>query len=217
MENHGRPQQLQFHPDIRYASPSSSPFIDNESCCSASSSAVMMSPLSTTTTTMMCSSRQQQEAVNNNIHHYHGGVVASSVLPQWPGGQNNNNNSWDHTTPMTNNSKQCHHQDVGRPAVHSMNDHDGHYSSNHHHHPPSTNQGTIKQKPTKDRFLYALYNILSSPTTTNEESSITWLPHGQGFILLNKPMFESDILKRILPNVKYASFVKRLKRYKFVR
>jgi hypothetical protein len=127
-----------------------------------------------------------------------------------------------------------------------------------------------KQIPDKERFLYILFDILSStslssnqqeggrggggashdcfhhsslllnqpiplqrtsnllpanhpPTNlqilndNNKEESISWLPHGQGFTILNKPIFESIILKRILPNVKYASFVKRLKRYKFVR
>ena len=81
--------------------------------------------------------------------------------------------------------------------------------------------GTVQQqKPTQDlQFLYTLYNILSSPksSNSNEEASITWLHHGQGFFILNKSMFESALLDRILPNVQYASFVKRLKRYKFVR
>ena len=46
---------------------------------------------------------------------------------------------------------------------------------------------------------------------------ITWLPHGHGFTILQKTSFEKCILGYIIPNVKYASFVRRLKRYKFLR
>jgi hypothetical protein len=46
---------------------------------------------------------------------------------------------------------------------------------------------------------------------------IAWLPHGHGFTILQKTSFEKYILGYIIPNVKYASFVRRLKRYKFLR
>ena len=48
-------------------------------------------------------------------------------------------------------------------------------------------------------------------------SIITWLPHGQGFTILQKTLFEKNVLGYIIPNVKYSSFVRRLKRYKFLR
>jgi hypothetical protein len=85
-------------------------------------------------------------------------------------------------------------------------------------------------------FLYKLYDILSSSTAPL--SSIAWLPHGHGFIIRDKSIFEKEILnkKLLVPSsesigddnneggiskggggIQHASFVRRLKRYKFVR
>jgi hypothetical protein len=213
-------QQQQLRDDMRYASPSSVPPMPSQP--------MMYSP---------------QEAVNNTNFNHHGGGAPSLPI-QWPNGPNS---SCDPSTTINYSNMQYRHSQHADAGAHRrMNDHDGHYSSHptpmmmtYCPQQPTTNalhssscnqmqQGTIQQqqqKPTQDlQFLYTLYNILSSPTRSNNnnsggggEASITWLPHGQGFIIINKPKFESTILKRILPNVKYASFVKRLKRYKFVR
>ncbi len=202
-------QQQQLHDDRRYASPSSVP--------------PMPSPM------MMCSP-QEADVNNNNFNHHGGGSGASSLPIQWSNGLNSSCNPT--TTTNYSNRQHSQHADGAR----RMNDHDGHYSS--HHSPtmmtycpqPTTalsssctqtqNTAVQQQKPTRDlRFLYTLYNILSSPKSSNsgEESSITWLDHGQAFFIQDKSMFERTLLHRILPNVQYASFVKRLKRYKFVR
>ena len=66
----------------------------------------------------------------------------------------------------------------------------------------------------KQSFLYSLYDILSNP---EYETISGWLPHGRGFIINNKPRFEKEILPLFLPSTKYASFTRRLKRWKFVR
>jgi hypothetical protein len=106
----------------------------------------------------------------------------------------------------------------------------------------NNNKKTLPYKLSeKDIFLYKLYNVLSTPSNTSSSSSsvegdpqnsvqlnnneqpphnpdiITWLPHGHGFTILQKATFEKYILGYIIPNVKYASFVRRLKRYKFLR
>ena len=69
-------------------------------------------------------------------------------------------------------------------------------------------------------FLYALHDIIevhSSSSSSDENPIISWLPHGQGFIINNKQSFEQNVLPSFLPNTKYASFTRRLKRWKFVR
>mmetsp|Transcript_26714 Transcript_26714/g.40199 ORF Transcript_26714/g.40199 Transcript_26714/m.40199 type:complete len:784 (+) Transcript_26714:194-2545(+) len=212
MDNHSHhiTQQLHNDDDRRHNSPSS--FIDNIESYSPYSSDATMSPLTMMQQPMTCS--PHEKAVNDNDHN--GG--ASSSL-QWSGGRPS---SWDH--PPTTYSHQ-QQQDVP-PAARVTND--GQSSSDHQsmNCPPSETIATSKNSgnsshinsiPEKDRFLYTLFDILSSSSLDNNEESIAWLPHGQGFTIVNKPMFESEILKKILPNVKYASFVKRLKRYKFVR
>jgi len=212
MDNHSHhiTQKLHNDDDRRRSSPSS--FIDNIESYSPYSSDATMSPPTMMQQPMTYS---HHEAVNDNDHN--GG--ASSSL-QWSGGRPS---SWDH--PPTTYSHQ-QQQDVP-PAARVTND--GQSSSDHQsmNCPPSETIATSKNSgnsshinsiPEKDRFLYTLFDILSSSShLDNNEESIAWLPHGQGFTIVNKPMFESEILKRILPNVKYASFVKRLKRYKFVR
>eukprot|EP00984_Skeletonema_dohrnii_P022076 scaffold11198_cov103-Skeletonema_dohrnii-CCMP3373.AAC.12 len=208
MDNHSHHLTQQLHDDDRrHNSPSS--FIDNiESYSPYSSDATMSPPAMMMQHSMTCS---HLEAVNDNNHN--GGALSSL---QWSGGRS----SWDH--PPTTYSQQ-HQQDVP-PDARITND--GQYSLNHQpmNSPPSetivtsNNSGNSShisstvQIPEKDRFLYTLFDILSSSSLDNNEESMAWLPHGQGFTIVNKPMFESEILKRILPNVKYASFVKRLKR-----
>ncbi len=66
----------------------------------------------------------------------------------------------------------------------------------------------------QNAFLYDLFDIISDPY--NNEI-ISWLPHGKGFIINNKNRFERLILPDFLPNTKYASFTRRLKRWKFFR
>ena len=74
----------------------------------------------------------------------------------------------------------------------------------------------------KQSFLYSLHKILSTPdaltsSATRYDDIVTWLPHGKGFIISDKSKFEKEILPTFLPNTKYASFGRRLKRWKFVR
>ena len=72
----------------------------------------------------------------------------------------------------------------------------------------------------KQSFLHALHDIIevhSSSSSSDENPIISWLPEGQGFIINDKQSFEQNILPSFLPNTKYASFTRRLKRWKFVR
>jgi hypothetical protein len=87
----------------------------------------------------------------------------------------------------------------------------------------SSSSDNLNQADTTQRMVTSHHNhfpnggILLLAGNKNNEESIAWLPHGRGFSIVNKQLFESETLKRILPNVKYASFVRRLRRYKFIR
>ena len=67
----------------------------------------------------------------------------------------------------------------------------------------------------KQLFLCSLFGILS--TTSEYEDILRWLPDGNGFIVIDKSRFEKEILPMVLPNTKYDSFRRRLKRLKFAR
>ena len=70
----------------------------------------------------------------------------------------------------------------------------------------------------KQSFLYALHDIIEVHSSSSDENPIiSWLPHGRGFIINDKQSFEQNVLPSFLPNTKYASFTRRLKRWKFVR
>ena len=85
----------------------------------------------------------------------------------------------------------------------------------------ATGNNTSKQtkafaahKNQQNAFLYELFDIVSDPIN---KDIISWLSHGRGFIINNKNLFEKNILPHFLPNTKYASFTRRLKRWKFTR
>lgn len=67
----------------------------------------------------------------------------------------------------------------------------------------------------KQPFLCNLFGILS--TTSEYEDILRWLPDGNGFIIIDKSRFEKETLPMVLPNTKYDSFRRRLKRLKFAR
>ncbi|KAL7445317.1 hypothetical protein ACHAXH_007791 [Discostella pseudostelligera] len=46
---------------------------------------------------------------------------------------------------------------------------------------------------------------------------ITWLPHGKGFILLQKKRFAEEVLPLCFKQSKFASFTRKLNRWGFVR
>jgi len=63
-------------------------------------------------------------------------------------------------------------------------------------------------------FPETLYEILSDPANCN---ILSWLPHGKGFVILNRQLFASHILPQNFDGAKFTSFTRRLKRWKFKR
>jgi len=63
-------------------------------------------------------------------------------------------------------------------------------------------------------FPETLFEVVSAQEHAH---IISWLPHGQGFIIHDKQRFASIILPRYFDGAKFTSFTRRLKRWNFVR
>ena len=68
--------------------------------------------------------------------------------------------------------------------------------------------------PSKKNFPETLFDVISLEEHSN---IISWLPHGQGFVILDKQRFASMILPRCFDGAKFSSFIKRLNRWRFLR
>ena len=67
---------------------------------------------------------------------------------------------------------------------------------------------------TQNTHTPQLMKILSNPSYSD---IIAWLPHGKGFILLQKRMFAEEVLPKFFKQSKFASFTRKLNRWGFVR
>lgn len=63
-------------------------------------------------------------------------------------------------------------------------------------------------------FPETLLRVMSSEAFTD---IISWLPHGRGFVILDRERFTSTILPCYFDGARFASFTRRLKRWSFVR
>jgi len=68
--------------------------------------------------------------------------------------------------------------------------------------------------PNNKNFPEVLFKIVSSEEYAH---IISWLPHGQGFMIHNKQQFANMILPLYFDGAKFTSFTRRLKRWNFVR
>ncbi|KAL9178266.1 hypothetical protein ACHAXT_001810 [Thalassiosira profunda] len=62
-------------------------------------------------------------------------------------------------------------------------------------------------------FPEALYKVVANPAS---DHIVAWLPHGQGFLIHDRDRFD-DVLAEHFDGAKYASFARRLRRWKFER
>jgi len=79
---------------------------------------------------------------------------------------------------------------------------------------PNDEPQVIAPIPIPKNFPETLYDIISAE---ENQHIISWLPHGQGFILHDKQRFASKILPRFFDGAKFASFTRRLNRWSFAR
>jgi hypothetical protein len=62
-------------------------------------------------------------------------------------------------------------------------------------------------------FPQKMRQILSNPSYSD---SITWLPHGRGFVILQKRRFAEEVMPKFF-NCKFTSFTRKLNRWNFTR
>jgi len=68
--------------------------------------------------------------------------------------------------------------------------------------------------PNTKNFPETLFDVISLQEHVH---IISWLSHGQGFIIHDKHLFAEMVLPRFFDGAKYTSFTRRLKRWNFVR
>jgi hypothetical protein len=73
--------------------------------------------------------------------------------------------------------------------------------------------GTGKKKKTKT-FPEKLMRAMMEH---NDEDAIAWLPDGKSFVIVNPDLFCGEMLRHVFKESKYASFVRKLHRWGFVR
>lgn len=81
-------------------------------------------------------------------------------------------------------------------------------------------QSTAVEKPTKpkkrraktfpEKLMYAL-------TEHEDEDAVSWLPDGKSFVIINADLFVTKVLNSVFKQAKYASFIRKLHRWGFVR
>jgi len=79
---------------------------------------------------------------------------------------------------------------------------------------PIDHPTAVSPIPNTKNFPETLFNIISAEDYSD---IISWLPHGQGFIIHDKDCFAKVILSRYFDGAKFTSFTRRLKRWKFFR
>lgn len=87
--------------------------------------------------------------------------------------------------------------------------------------PPSTGDGVevaVKRKEKKRRTKTFPEKLLSSMIDNDEdEDAVAWLPDGKSFVVVNADLFVNQLLRPHFKECKYASFVRKLHRWGFVR
>lgn len=80
----------------------------------------------------------------------------------------------------------------------------------------ATNSKPIKQKKParKLNFPEKLMAVLSRPDT---KEAITWLPHGDSFVIVSPKLFAAKVLPEFFKSAKFESFTRKLNRWRFKR
>lgn len=60
-------------------------------------------------------------------------------------------------------------------------------------------------------------NHIATSADYTTEAAVTWLPDGKSFVIINADLFVDKILNKVFKQAKYASFIRKLHRWGFVR
>ena len=80
--------------------------------------------------------------------------------------------------------------------------------------PAKLNQLKKEKKKRAKTFPEKLMEALMEHS---DEEAVAWLPDGKSFVIVNPDMFCEDVLSNVFKVSKYASFVRKLHRWGFVR
>mmetsp|Transcript_37729 Transcript_37729/g.43091 ORF Transcript_37729/g.43091 Transcript_37729/m.43091 type:complete len:492 (-) Transcript_37729:264-1739(-) len=76
-----------------------------------------------------------------------------------------------------------------------------------------------KPEPTKSRRKAKTFpvKLMQALIENSNEDAVAWLPDGKSFVIVNPDLFVDYVLKKTFKECKYASFVRKLHRWGFVR
>ena len=86
---------------------------------------------------------------------------------------------------------------------------------------PGTNSNAAKlnqaKKEKKKRAKTFPEKLMHALIEHSDEEAVAWLPDGKSFVIVNPDLFCDDVLSNVFKISKYASFVRKLHRWGFVR
>jgi hypothetical protein len=84
----------------------------------------------------------------------------------------------------------------------------------------SNNEQPVKPQQRKEKKKRAKSfpeKLMQSMMEYSDEEAVAWLPDGKSFVIVNPDLFCDEVLNKIFKESKYASFVRKLHRWGFVR
>lgn len=92
----------------------------------------------------------------------------------------------------------------------------GHPIGTEHHH-SSLESLDADKRQRRNRTKSFPEKLMQVLTETVLEEAVAWLPDGRSFVILNQDLFVSEVLNTGFKATKYASFIRKLHRWGFVR
>jgi hypothetical protein len=92
-----------------------------------------------------------------------------------------------------------------------------HVGSSNDHGEHGTSKKQKMQDMKKKRAKSFPEKLLEAMMEHSDEEAVAWLPDGKSFVVVNPDLFCNDILNQVFKESKYASFVRKLHRWGFVR
>lgn len=95
--------------------------------------------------------------------------------------------------------------------------HAGHVPPVEHHSMTDSMAESEKQRQRRNRSKSFPEKLMQCLTETVVEEAVSWLPDGRSFVILNQDLFVEKVLSTVFKATKYASFIRKLHRWGFVR
>ena len=82
---------------------------------------------------------------------------------------------------------------------------------------PSEGDELVKRKAGKKRAKTFPEKLMQAMMDHEDEEAVGWLPDGKSFVIVSPDRFVQDILNNVFKQAKYASFIRKLHRWGFMR